>query len=84
MARDWNRNEVTAYFHKTAPEFGMESLMIRATNALVRSGIDTMEKLCQTDEDRLCRIRNMGEKSLALTLLVRSKYQADNSAAHPE
>ena len=71
---DWNRNELTAYFRKTALELGMESQLVRATNALLRGGIDTMEKLSEADEEQIYRIRNMGEKSAAFALTVRNKY----------
>jgi len=59
LKRDWNANEVMAYLHKTAPELGIESQLTRTANCLVRSGIDTMEKLCATEEEGFYRVSNM-------------------------
>ena len=77
MARDWNHYELAAYFHKAAPELGMELLLVRTTNALMRSGYTTMEQLCRADEEKLLRVRNMGEKCRGFALMVREKYQAE-------
>ena len=74
MVQDWNKNELILYFRKVAPEFSMESLIVRTTNALIRGGIDTMAKLCDADEEKLIRVRNMGDKSRAFAMLVREKY----------
>ena len=79
MAQDRSSNEVKAYLEKIAPELGMDSLLIRTTNALVRGGINTMKKLSEADEEKLARVRNMGEKTLAFALLARDRYRIENT-----
>ena len=50
---------------------------MRTTNALVRGGIDTMEKLCAMSDSDLKRVRNFGVKCRDFALLVRDRYKRE-------
>jgi DNA-directed RNA polymerase alpha subunit len=71
--------KVKDYLCEAAAELGMELLLTRTSNALVRDGIDTMEKLCAMDEENLVRVRNMGEKCRGFALMARARYQRNNN-----
>lgn len=39
-------------------------LSVRTYNCLKRAGIDTVEDLCNKTPDDMCRVRNLGRRSL--------------------
>ncbi|MDR3172169.1 MAG: hypothetical protein LBU17_11195 [Treponema sp.] len=59
------------------PEYGdpieVLNLSVRSTNALIRAGITTVDRLLNTDKKILCDIRNLGEKSIAEILGCQEK-----------
>ena len=46
----------------------------RAMNALVRGGIATMEELCIIPDEKLRRVRNLGDKCFELSHAMRDMY----------
>ncbi len=62
------------YFNALAAKDDSPGGWRRATNALLRDGIVSMERLCELSEADLLRIRNFGPKCLTLTLMVRSDF----------
>ena len=70
---------ISTYFFEHAPSTELHSLTRRAVNALVRGGIETMDMLCEAAPEKLLRIRNMGVKSLELSLIMRDKYAKDKT-----
>ena len=73
VTRD-SSNEVVAYFVKATKGLDIDALAFRAAVALVRGGIDTLEKFRDSDEKRLADVRDLGEKRLAITLMMRNRY----------
>jgi len=71
--------DIQIFFAKHAPSTKLHSLKRRAVNALVRGGIESMDMLCDTPIEKLERIRNLGTKSLELTILMRQKYLEQKS-----
>ena len=65
-----------AYFDKHAPK--KKSVTNRVSFALRRSGISTMSALCAMSVEELKKVRNLGEKSLEIALMMREKYAAEN------
>jgi len=66
--------DVNAYFARHAPFTEYASVRVRAVNALVRGGISTMDELCGASAEDIKKIRNLGERSLKLALIMREKY----------
>jgi len=69
--------ELQPYFKKHAPSTEYHKLTVRTINALVRSGIETMDKLCSTTEEDLMRVRNLGTKCFEMTMYMRKKYESE-------
>ncbi len=65
------------YFDALAAQDDEPGVWRRATNALLRDGIASMERLCELSENDLLRIRNFGHKCLELTLRVRDVFMKD-------
>jgi DNA-directed RNA polymerase alpha subunit len=74
MKRDM---DIQTFFNKYPSE-----ITVRCVNAIIRSGIDTMDELCEKDEEQLRRIRNLGAKCLAHTLIMREKYTLELNNNH--
>jgi DNA-directed RNA polymerase alpha subunit len=64
------------YFHRRGDEVGGErrTLYNRAANALARSRLNTLSEVYSLPEEKLRRVRNLGEKSLAVVLYERERY----------
>ncbi len=62
------------YFTALAARDNTPGVWRRASNALLRDGIVSMERLCELSEGDLLRIRNFGQKCLKLTLGTRDKF----------
>ncbi len=62
------------YFDALAAQDNKSGVWRRATNALLRDGIASMERLCELSQADLLRIRNFGYKCLKLTLNVRNEF----------
>lgn len=61
--------EITFGFYPTKSELDMEALRnfcedTSVSNALMRGGIRSIKELYEADEERIRKIRNMGEKKL--------------------
>ena len=69
--------DVGVYFALHAPLTEYASVRIRAVNALVRGGISTMDELCGASAEEIEKIRNLGERSLKLALIMREKYSEE-------
>jgi signal recognition particle subunit SEC65 len=65
---------ISEYFMEHAPP---ESAR-RIANGLNRADIETMDALCYMPVEKLCRVRNIGEKSLEIILLLREGYAAEH------
>jgi DNA-directed RNA polymerase alpha subunit len=69
--------DVRTYFNRHRP--GKPDITIRCINAIMRSGIETMDDLCEKDEEQLMRIRNFGQKCLEHTITLREKYALEKN-----
>jgi hypothetical protein len=69
--------DIRTYFGRHRP--GKPDITIRCINAIMRSGIETMDELCGKDEEHLMRIRNFGQKCLEHTLALREKYALEKN-----
>ncbi|GHV42608.1 hypothetical protein FACS1894187_24960 [Synergistales bacterium] len=70
--------DVGTYFMRSAEP--VKGITVRAINALVRGGFETMNKLCAAPEERLKKVRNLGEKCFALALTMREQYASEQEA----
>ncbi len=50
---------------------------VRVRNCLFRAGIHTMGEVCSMSEEEILRVRNLGQKSLAIVLEERQKFLAE-------
>ncbi|GHU80504.1 hypothetical protein FACS1894191_5930 [Clostridia bacterium] len=66
------------YFLRSAER--IPDVTVRAINALMRGGYETMSKLCAAPEERLKKVRNLGEKCFALALAMREQYASEQEA----
>jgi len=69
--------EIQEYFKKHALSTKYHKLTIRAINALMRGGIETMDELCSASIEELIRVRNLGEKCFEMALFMRDKYETE-------
>ena len=72
-----NQNkDISTYFNAHTPRAapGAPPPLVRTTNAVIRSGINTMDELLAKTPEELLRIRNAGVKCLELIYLMREKY----------
>lgn len=67
-----DETDVRTYFTRHAPQ--IPGVTVRAINAVMRGGFTTMKELCAIDEERIHRIRNLGEKCFVLVLAMRKRY----------
>ncbi|GHU79783.1 hypothetical protein FACS1894191_3380 [Clostridia bacterium] len=67
------------YFLRSAER--IPDVTVRAINALMRGGYETMSKLCAAPEEKLKQTRNLGEKCFALALAMREQYASEHGAA---
>ncbi len=65
------------YFDALAAKDNTPGVWRRSTNALLRDGIVSMERLCELSESDLLRIRNFGQKCLKLTLSTRDEFMKE-------
>ena len=71
-----NATDLMAFFRQYAPQRASKDNITRTTNALVRGGIATMEELCATPDEKLRRVRNLGDKCHELSHSMRDMYLA--------
>lgn len=69
--------DVRTYFALGAPQ--IPGVTVRAANALLRGGIDTMDELAGKSDYELGRVRNMGAKTRELAIAMRDKYVSENN-----
>lgn len=74
-----NDIDVRTYFAQHAPQ--IPGVTVRAVNAVMRGGLVTMQALLAADEERLRKVRNLGEKCFALVLDMRKKYAEETADA---
>ena len=77
--------DIRTYFNAHAPrgDPGAPPPLVRTTNAVIRSGINTMDELLAKTPQEIARIRNAGEKCLELIYLMREKY-AEETGKTPQ
>ena len=75
--------DIRTYFneHASRGDPGAPPPLVRTTNAVIRSGINTMDELLDKTPEELLRIRNAGEKCLELIYLMREKYAQETGKA---
>jgi hypothetical protein len=63
------------YFRRRGKEVGGVGQIryIRAGNALLRAGIGSLDEVCAMSAEELRRVRNLGEKTLAVVLYERER-----------
>ena len=72
---------VYTYFFENAPEhFRQKAILHAAADSLQRAGVDTMDALDTITDERIERIRYIGEKRRELVLLMRDKYRTEHKA----
>ena len=67
--------DVQAYFE--LHDDSVSNISVRAVNALIKGGINTMDELCATDMKKIKKIRNLGDKCFEYVLMMRENYMAD-------
>ena len=76
-AEERKGERIRDYFAIHAPKSEYPHLAKRAINALERGEIRTMDALARATEEEIAEKRNVGEKGLALILLLRGRYAAE-------
>jgi len=64
--------DVRTYFERH--EDSESNISVRAVNALIKGGINTMGELCAADEKKIKKIRNLGDKCFEYAQMMREKY----------
>ena len=72
------KHAVREYFLDHAPQDAAH-VTSRAINALERKGIRTMDMLCTMSAYELRRVRNLGDKSIALSMQMREMYASERA-----
>lgn len=67
-----------ADYHRMHALLGGDHIASRATNALVRGGIITLDQLRAANRHTLASLRGMGPASLKRTLAVRDRLREKN------
>ena len=70
---------VEMYFRAHGVEAASESLISRAVSTLRFIDIETMDQLCGASLREYSKMRNVGEKTLELVLLMRKKYMRERN-----
>jgi DNA-directed RNA polymerase alpha subunit len=68
---------VRTYFLQSAEP--VKDVTVRAINALMRGGIETMGDLTRAAPEDIAKRRNLGVKCLELALAMREKFIAENN-----
>lgn len=78
MARQGHEIDLyfASYFAQNKPVTD-KTLLVRITNGLIRSRIETMDALCAMSPEQICKLRNLGKKSIEVILQARDKYIAE-------
>ena len=77
-AEEGKGESISDYFAKHASKSEYAHLSKRASNALERGGIRTMDALAHATKEEITRVRNIGEKCLALVFMLRGQYAAEH------
>lgn len=70
-------DDLRTYFKTHLPKTEYRQLLVRVTNALVRSGINSMDALGTVSDERLLKVRNLGAKCFEAAVSMREKYLAE-------
>lgn len=72
------REYVASFFSEHKPQVN-KGMLVRITNGLIRSRVETMDALCAMPPEQIQNLRNLGEKSIAVIFKMREQYITDNA-----